>query len=152
MVEISLVFFILCLNLILAPCELGIPLRFDENVHNKMESNAACLTKIARRYFREGSSFCMVQSGNIHQNLTNHNVLKSTYMLTLHKIMNDLKWSIIIKQPSSHIMKEVIVSILSLKMVFGQIHVSLYDSVYNIRNSRQLLNFYEICTRFGKCH
>lgn len=64
------------------------------------DSAADCALSMALKYFEEGSIIAIVKSG-LHT-VTNFNLTRNTYNLISDKIMEEMRWSIMIKKSISH--------------------------------------------------
>lgn len=69
---------------------------FNERIQVVQESSANCMLEIARSHFPNGSLACIVESGIASK--VNLNTAKSTYRLTVEKLLNDLRWSVMFKE------------------------------------------------------
>lgn len=72
---------------------------FNENIQTFQESSVQCIMQIARKHFSTGSSICIVES-DLKRKL-NLKAATSMYRLLVEKILDDLRWTVHIKEAIS---------------------------------------------------
>lgn len=73
---------------------------FNDRLQAVQESCAQCVLEIARLHFPTGSLACIVESGISSK--FNLNTAKSTYRLTVEKLLDELRWTVMFKEAISY--------------------------------------------------